>query len=142
VGSRGARPVGEPLAGYHKSISAAAAGVLGDGQRVAVTGDLAGAVLLWDLDWSQPIDELTAHSTNPPVAAVVTTLGNDQPVLVTADENHLVTIWDLASMSPIERIRLAGKVHGVTARRDDLILAGDRGMLALRIGPDWRTGDD
>jgi hypothetical protein len=181
------RPVGEPMAGHNKGISAVATGVLGNGQRMAVTGDLAGALRLWDLDqrsllqelpghtgalrtvtfaqlpgrsdvvvssgadgairiWdldrSEPVEELTAHPADRPVAAVVTTLANDQPVLVTAGEKHLVIIWDLASMSPIERIRLAGTLHGVTARHDDLILAGDRGMLALRIGSDRRTSDD
>jgi len=98
-----------------------------------------GTIRMWNLDRSQAIDDLTAYPADTPVAAVVTTLTNDHRVVVTAGESHLLTIWDLASISPIEHIRLASRPRGVTAHQDDLVLAGDQVMLALRIRPNHRT---
>ncbi|MFF2147797.1 WD40 repeat domain-containing protein [Kitasatospora sp. NPDC058190] len=88
---------GAPLL-HDSSVGAVATAVL-DGRALAVTGDTAGLVRIWDLATGEVLHgPLAGHQEG--VTAVATAVVDGRPVAVTADE-ETVRVWDLASGTPV-----------------------------------------
>ena len=137
-------PVGEPLRGHDRPVSAVATGELPDGTPVIVSGDWDGTVRIWRLADGTPVGEPLRGHTGFVYAVATDALPDGTPVIVSGGWDGTVRIWRLADGTPVgEPLRgHDGMVRAVaTGELPDgipVIVSGGEGDATVRV---WRLAD-
>ena len=137
-------PVGKPLTGHTRRVTAVAVGRLPDGTPVIVSGDTPdpfsgsedGTVRVWRLPDGTRIGEpLTGH-TGSVTAVAVGRLPDGTPLIVSGSHDGTVRVWRLADRTPlVPPLYLPGSVRDIAVHSNIIVTAAGADIAIHQPAP-------
>jgi WD40 repeat protein len=125
------RPVGEPFLPGHTNGITALAVAAREGGLLAVSGDLDGGILMWDVANGRPLGAAPVASRSWVMGLAASELDGD-PVLVSGSFGGTLSIWDPERVRM--RVNLPIQITSLTAAGGTIVAGGAGGeLLALRL---------